>query len=887
MKATGHDVPVILVTGFGNEATVIQALRTGVRDFVTKSVEYLDYLPEAVNRVLRQVQTEHRLAESEARLTAVIDSAQDAVIVAESNRKVSLFNPAAEKMFGCPATEAAGRRITDFIPDELPASPDDPDSLTMSQRLRAGTRGIRTNGETFPLEASVSRGQANGRRFYTIVVRDVTERVRAEEALRRSEQLYRSVVAALADGIVVQDRGGVIQAANASAERILGLPADRLLGRGSLDGGWNAVREDGSPFPGEDHPGMVTLRTGRPCANEVMGVPRPAGELRWLSVSTQPLLDGDLTAPTGVVASFADVTEARRAGEQLRLLGAAVEQETSAVIITTAELDPPGPRILFVNPAFTRMTGYAADEVIGQTPRLLQGPETDRAALDELRARLAAGEEFYGEVVNYRKDGTPYHLGWHVNPIRDARGRVTHFVSVQRDITERKRAEERIREQAALLDLASDAILVLDPDDRILSWNRGAERLYGWAAGEAVGRHVGELHCRGHLAEQEPARLAVAERGEWAGELPHVAKAGQPLTVESRWTLVRDAAGGPKATLVINTDVTERERLGAQLRQAQKMEVIGRLAGGVAHDFNNLLTIINGYSDLLLQSLPPTDPSRELLTEIQQAGERSAGLTRQLLAFSRQQVVSPRVLSLNGVVTDAEKMLRRIIGEDVRVAINLDPNLGSVKADPGQIEQVLLNLTVNARDAMPTGGKLTIETRNVHLDETYTRTHVDARPGPHVLLSVSDTGCGMTPEVQARIFEPFFSTKREKGTGLGLATVYGIVKQFGGHINLYSEGGVGTTFKVYLPRTGGAVEGVEPRSGVRTPPRGTETVLLVEDEDGVRALTRHVLVGCGYTVLEAATGNEAVQLAARHSTPISLLVTDVVMPGLIPNPIDP
>jgi signal transduction histidine kinase/CheY-like chemotaxis protein len=330
----------------------------------------------------------------------------------------------------------------------------------------------------------------------------------------------------------------------------------------------------------------------------------------------------------------------------------------------------------------------------------------------------------------------------------------------------------------------------------------------------------------------------------------------------------------------IYVDLTARRRLEEQLHQAQKMEAVGQLAGGVAHDFNNLLTVINGYSELLLAELPRNSAARELLAEIAAAGERAGALTRQLLAFSRRQVLEPKVLSLNAVVGDAERMLRRLIGEDIRLATRLDPALAAVRADPGQVQQALINLCVNARDAMPTGGRLTIETQNVRLDEAYAASRPGVRPGPYALLTVSDTGTGMDEATKARIFEPFFTTKGPgQGTGLGLAVVFGVVKQSGGHIEVFSEPGRGTTFQIYLPQVPGETPAAR-RPTAAPVPRGTETLLLVEDEEAVRALARHVLKSCGYTVLDAADGREAVRLAEGHAGPLHLLVSDVVMPHL-------
>jgi CheY-like chemotaxis protein len=311
------------------------------------------------------------------------------------------------------------------------------------------------------------------------------------------------------------------------------------------------------------------------------------------------------------------------------------------------------------------------------------------------------------------------------------------------------------------------------------------------------------------------------------------------------------------------------------------MEAVGRLAGGVAHDFNNLLTVITGYGEMLQARLRPDDPLRNMVVEMVKAGGRAASLTRQLLAFSRQQVVAPRVVDLNAVVANMERMLMRVIGEDVELATALDPELGRVHADPGQIEQVILNLVVNARDAMPTGGKLTIETRNVDLDDDYARRHTEVRPGRFALLAVSDTGAGMDAATQARVFEPFFTTKGAgKGTGLGLASVYGIVKQAGGHNALYSEVGSGATFKVYLPAVDSTVAVGGPHASSLGNSTGMETILLVEDEAAVRSLAGMALRMNGYTVLEASGAAEALRLIERHPKPVDLLVTDVVMPGM-------
>jgi two-component system, cell cycle sensor histidine kinase and response regulator CckA len=449
-----------------------------------------------------------------------------------------------------------------------------------------------------------------------------------------------------------------------------------------------------------------------------------------------------------------------------------------------------------------------------------------------------------------------------------------------------RRAEQALRESlertTSILDTANDSFIVMDAQGRIIDWNKQAEATFGWSRQEAVGRPLAETiipeQYRQSHAQGLQEFLGTGEGPILNKRIEIVAlrRDGRELDVELMVWPVR--VNGACTFSAFLRDITERKRLEEQFRQAQKMEAVGQLAGGVAHDFNNLLTIINGYSEILATSLQEVDPARELVDEISRAGERAASLTRQLLAFSRKQVLAPQMLNLNTIVVDMEKMLRRVIGEDVDLATDLPPNLGSVHADPGQIEQVILNLAINARDAMPQGGKLTIETCNIELDQFYP----DVPPGPYVLLAVSDTGHGMTPEVKARIFEPFFTTKEPgKGTGLGLATVFGIIKQSRGHIAVYSEPGAGTAFKIFLPRLGQPARSPQLHAGPQAASGGNETLLLVEDDDGVRALSRHVLQSNGYTVLVATThGGEALRICAQHKEPIHLLLTDVVIPEL-------
>jgi two-component system, cell cycle sensor histidine kinase and response regulator CckA len=467
--------------------------------------------------------------------------------------------------------------------------------------------------------------------------------------------------------------------------------------------------------------------------------------------------------------------------------------------------------------------------------------------------------------------------------VRDAKGIPLYEQGLMFDITAQERAAAVARLEAAALDAAADAVVITDIDGNIEFTNRSFTTLTGFTAQEAVGRNPRDLV----RSEVQPDAFykemwdTLLAGNVWNGELVNRRKDGTLYTEEQTITPVRDDTGRITNFIAIKRDITARRALELQYQQSQKMEGIGRLAGGVAHDLNNLLTVINGTVELSLPSVTQSSELRSDLLEIRRAADRAAALTRQLLAFSRQQVLKTEIIDINQVVSDLLKMLSRVIGEDITIKTHFANGVGNIRADAGQLEQVVMNLTVNARDAMPNGGVLTIETRNVNLDADFASRHVTVQPGPHVALIVSDTGTGMDSATRARVFEPFYTTKAPgKGTGLGLSTVYGIVKQSGGSIWVYSEPGHGTTFKIFFPRVNDPVK--ERSSG---PFRlleagGKETILVVEDEDAIRAVAVRVLGLQGYTVLQAASGADALKVVADHGHPIDLLMTDMVMPGM-------
>jgi len=607
-----------------------------------------------------------------------------------------------------------------------------------------------------------------------------------------------------------------------------------------------------------------------------------AGRMPWTGLASSE------AAPRGVFAILTyreRYEQVRREKEQQqRLLRAVVDGTSDTVFVK----DLAG-RYLMINPAGATALGRPAEEVLGKDDFQLLPSEIARPIVGADREVAAVGGPHTYEEVGPADGATRTYLTTRA-PYRDESGKVMGVIGIAHDITDRaarRQAEEALRESGEfnrqVIASAREGIIVWDRDLRYLVWNPFMEELTALAASRVLGRHPSEVFPE--LWEQGTdvllARALAGERVSIPDTAFSLPGGGRKGWFAGGYGPLRDGKGAIAGVIGVIVDMTERKRLEEQLLQAQKMEAVGRLAGGVAHDFNNLLSVIIGHTTLARKKLAAEDPLHRHSDQIMRAAERAGSLTRQLLAFSRKQVLQPKILDLGAVVTDMCRMLPRLIGEDIEVVTGSEPGLGRVRVDPGQIEQVIMNLIVNARDAMPRGGRLNVETTNVVLDEIAVAGRPEVAPGRYVQLAVSDTGEGMTPEVQARVFEPFFTTKElGKGTGLGLSTVFGIVKQSDGHIEIASAPGQGSSFRIYLPQVGEDPEAPAEGAAAASPVRGSETILLVEDEDALRELAREGLTLSGYNVIEASRGMAALEIARTHASPIHLMVTDVVMPGM-------
>ncbi len=874
-----------------------------------------DVLLTVARDISARVHAEDQVAEHTSLLQAMIENNPLAIVSVDSERRVQVCNPAFEHMFGYPREEVLGKRI-----EALTAPPGhESEMVKLIETVRVGkvvkTTAVRRrrNGSLIDVRILGVPVVVEGKLMGSLAVyEDISERARSEEARRLAEERYRRIFESAVEGFFESTPGGHFVTVNPAMARIAGYSSPTEMIAGVYDIGKQLYVD-----PEQRKDVKRRLEEDGIIEGYEVHMLRKDGSKIWISMNVSAVRDssGKVISHDGTAV---DITERKRSELERQ-----VTTEIAHAVAVTENLDD----LLRVIHQSLRKVVSAENCFVGlldsstgifhfpffvdkfdakPAPRQL-GRGTAAYVLRTGQA-MSISEKRFKELLDRGDVEGPYGTparSWLGVPLRTPAAKigvlavrdyerdnayserdVEFLSSIGNQIAlaiERKQAEDKLRaSEARLRVLVEQLPAVLWTVDKNLIFTSvvgaGLKRL-GLKPNQLVGKSLND-----YFETPDRTFLPIAAHLK--------AVCGDPTTFHVEWKdasyachvePLRNAEGEAEGAICMSLDVTDRKQLEEQFRQAQKMEAVGRLAGGIAHDFNNLLMVIQGYADLMVERVPAGDSLRRNAEQIRMAAQRAASLTRQLLAFSRKQILEPKVLNVQTIVADMEKILRRLIGEDIDLVTSSAKDLGLVKVDRGQIEQVIMNLAVNARDAMPNGGRLTIETANVELDASMTHASVVLAPGKYVMLAVTDNGCGMDEATQAHIFEPFFTTKEQgKGTGLGLATVYGVVKQSGGYVWVYSEPGHGTTFKIYLPRIdeGDSTSTGDIQSDASSRPKGSEVVLLVEDEQGVRELAQEYLQMCGYKVLTASDGHAAVELASMHSGPIHLLMTDVVMPGI-------
>ena len=905
---TMRDLPVIFLYPPGEMSSKVAAFEAGGIDCIS--------VPFPIDELLARVQAHLEIVRSRARLAKLSeDRMVESRLISErlrlelaerkktERRFATMFdacpltisiagledglivdvNRALVSMLGYSREELVGRTSAEF---GIWTSPGDRERIVQSLKRGMPVSDVETvvrtkDGRAITTLFTGALVELDDRVCLMTIGADVTERKAAQESLRKSEQRFATVFQVNpAPMAIVRKRDMVAVDINDAFVKLFGYAREDCVGRSSVQSGFWADPQDRQHLE-------AALRAEGSVKNRETQFRAKDGRLLTVLHTVEMV---ELEDEPCFLSIFSDITERKCAEEVLKKS----EQQFATIFranpLAISIVRMGDGRIVDVNEAHVRLFGHTREETIGRTPEEL------RYWVDpEDRERMRAEREAEGRVREWEirlraKDGRILTVMFTVEVI-EFEGEPCRLCLFS-NITERHQAEEILKkseQRFATLFRANPAplSLVKMSDSRFLDINEAHIRLFGGSREEVIGHTAQELGYWLDLEERaEVMRRLRSEGFVHNRETRFRTRDGRLITTLLNMELVE--LDGELFRLCLFADITERKRdeeerarLEAQLQQAKKLESVGRLAGGVAHDFNNLLTIINGYSMLLLKSVGGQDPTRSQVEQIRKAGERATALTQQLLAFSRKQMIQPKPINLNEVVAGTETMLRRLVGEDIELRTALDPSLGVVMADPGQIDQILMNLAANARDAMPKGGWLSIETANVEVGSSYEAGHVEAKPGAYVLVTVSDNGAGIDAETQQHIFEPFFTTKeRGRGTGLGLATVYGIVKQSGGWISVYSEPGLGTSFKIYFPRTTVAGQTLELREVTIPELNGSETVLVVEDQEEVRALAVTSLRGYGYRVVQASNGLEALEALKKEESAVAVMVTDVVLPGM-------
>ncbi len=833
-----------------------------------EQVALLQMLANVVAGAFLRKRHEAEARESQEKYRQLFELESQGVLLADmETESIIEANRGAAALYGYSCEELRSMTLS-----QISAEPDKTQRAVGSRVEHVPLRYHRKrDGTVFPVEARVGYFDWGGRPVAVAAILDITERLAAQQEIESQRAFLNTIIDANPNLIYVKDRAGRMLLANETLGRVTGLAPAELIGERICE---LAPRSEHAQLlcEGDDD----VLRGDVPSIEAEVSFIGSDGMRRWFFVAKHPIADegGEISMLVAVATDISDLKRAEQAllesEEKYRALFA---QAADSILL----LEPSSGRIVEFNEEARRNLGFDIGELRGLTLfDLVVGYDEAQTASD--LHRLLTEDVVGFETLIERRDGERRNMV--INSSSITVSGFGYAQAILRDVTAQKLMEAQSRRLITAIDQTEDSIAVFDLDGRLSFVNSAFEKVTGYAREEVLGKHGSIL--RPDSAESGPySEMWGALRAGriWTGSMPCRRKDGSVFEDEGTHSPIRDAEGSIYGYVRVSRDITDRVALEEQLRQAQKMEAIGRLAGGVAHDFNNLLTLISGYAEILQMDINYDSPLLRHVDGIAKAASKAAGLTQRLLTFGRKAVIKPRVINLNTILSDVEQFVHRLVGESIHVVRRSQNDLWNVRADPGQVEQILLNLVTNARDAMPKGGTLSLETANVNLGEEQAAQLAGLRPGSYVIMSVSDTGVGIDEETRARVFEPFYSTKGSQGTGLGLATTYGIVKQHDGHVWCESTPGVGTTFHVCLPRVEGAVE-VQENHTPSEDAKVKGVILFVEDEKNVLSMSSQILERKNFTVLKAETGEEAIELLESRDEPIDLLLTDVVLPGV-------
>ncbi len=870
------NIPVIYLTAYADDHTLQRAKVTEPYGYILKPFEERE-LHTTVEVALYRHKTEKAIREKEQWLSTTLRSIGEGVITTDISGNIMFMNAVAESLTGCSEAKALGKRVGQVFVIHAGSGQIDEHPVAKCQKRKTGVGPevhmlISANGEAILIEdnATPIKDEAGEVIGYVLVFRDIRDRRQNQELLKKERETFFSILQSAAYGVILLDQSGQYFYVNPEFTRITGytledIPSGKLWFKKAFPD--PAYRKKVINAWLENGPGINREMIFSVCCRD--------GQTKELEMRSTLLEDGRM------ILTILDITERKRAERALRESEEKYRhlvQNANSIIMRA---DPKG-NITFFNEFAQQFFGYDEEQILGSHMVGTIVPEYDSTGrnMAAMLKDLLENPDQYGVNENecMRRNGERVWISWTNRPVLQDHG-VTEILRIGHDITERKRQEGALRLQAQIIDQIHDSVISTDLDGYVTSWNKGAERLYGYRPDEVMGKHISIVYpddqyeiMRKHVLKP------LFERGSHEIELRNAKKSKDEFYVHQSLSLRYDSLGKVIGIIGCHSDITEHKRLEEQLRQSQKMEAIGQLAGGIAHDFNNILTAIIGYGNLLQLRLGENHQLRAYVEQILTSSERAANLTQSLLAFGRKQVIDPRQVELNQIVRSVERLLSRLIGEDIEVKIELAHGDLMVLADVAQIEQVLMNLATNARDAMPEGGKLTIRTGILDLDNKFIKAHGYGKAGRYAIISVEDTGMGMSEKTRDRVFEPFFTTKEVgKGTGLGLSIVYGIVKQHNGYVNVRSAPGKGSIFTIYLPTV--KVLNKEASAAPYQPLiGGSETILVAEDDSEVRKLTKNLLEEFGYSIIEAKDGEDAILKFMKNRKRVDLVILDVVMP---------